>query len=388
MKWIASAAFGMEGLTGRDLKRLGAEDVRVLNVGGAEFSGTLESAMKANLWLRCADHISLVVGEFPARSFEELFEGIRRIEWADYLARDSAFPVRARCVKSVLMSQTDTQKIVKKAVVEKLKGAYGVSWFEETGATVQIDVSIRGDVATVSLDASGEPLSRRGYRTWNGEAPLRETLAAALILTSGWHPWQPLYDPCCGTGTLLIEAAFIALNRAPGLRRPFAMEKWPFADVSALERVRREAQSRSDEGQQREIRIAGSDIDPEAIELARRHIRQAGLGGRIEVEVMDMRDVVLKGEPGAIVANPPYGERIGDRRVAHVVARQLGELSRRCPGWNVYAFSADMGFEREFGRRADRRRRLYNGRIECEYHMFENGTPAQNGGAHTRGGRK
>ena len=388
MKWIASAAFGMEGLTGRDLKRLGAEDVRVLNVGGAEFSGTLESAMKANLWLRCADHISLVVGEFPARSFEELFEGIRRIEWADYLARDSAFPVRARCVKSVLMSQTDTQKIVKKAVVEKLKGAYGVSWFEETGATVQIDVSIRGDVATVSLDASGEPLSRRGYRTWNGEAPLRETLAAALILTSGWHPWQPLYDPCCGTGTLLIEAAFIALNRAPGLRRPFAMEKWPFADVSALERVRREAQSRSDEGQQREIRIAGSDIDPEAIELARRHIRQAGLGGRIEVEVMDMRDVVLKGEPGAIVANPPYGERIGDRRVAHVVARQLGELSRRCPGWNVYAFSADMGFEREFGRRADRRRRFYNGRIECEYHMFENGPPAQNGGAHTRGGRK
>ena len=388
MKWIASAAFGMEGLTGRDLKRLGAEDVRVLNVGGAEFSGTLESAMKANLWLRCADHISLVVGEFPARSFEELFEGIRRIEWADYLARDSAFPVRARCVKSVLMSQTDTQKIVKKAVVEKLKGAYGVSWFEETGATVQIDVSIRGDVATVSLDASGEPLSRRGYRTWNGEAPLRETLAAALILTSGWHPWQPLYDPCCGTGTLLIEAAFSALNRAPGLRRPFAMEQWPFADVSALERVRREAQSRSDEGQQREIRIAGSDIDPEAIELARRHIRQAGLGGRIEVEVMDMRDVVLKGEPGAIVANPPYGERIGDRRVAHVVARQLGELSRRCPGWNVYAFSADMGFEREFGRRADRRRRFYNGRIECEYHMFENGTPAQNGGAHTRGGRK
>lgn len=388
MKWIASAAFGMEGLTGRDLKRLGAEDVRVLNVGGAEFSGTLESAMKANLWLRCADHISLVVGEFPARSFEELFEGVRRIEWADYLARDSAFPVRARCVKSVLMSQTDTQKIVKKAVAEKLKGAYGVSWFEETGATVQIDVSIRDDLATVSLDASGEPLSRRGYRTWNGEAPLRETLAAALILTSGWHPWQTLYDPCCGTGTLLIEAAFIALNRAPGLRRPFAMEKWPFADPSALERVRREAQSRSDEGQQREIRIAGSDIDPEAIELARRHIRQAGLGGRIEVEVMDMRDVILKGEPGAIVANPPYGERIGDRRVAHVVARQLGELSRRCPGWNVYAFSADMGFEREFGRRADRRRRFYNGRIECEYHMFENGTPAQNGGAHTRGGRK
>ena len=388
MKWIASAAFGMEGMTGRDLKRLGMQDVKVLDVGGATFEGSYADAFRANLWLRTCDRIMRVMAQFEARSFEELFQGVKKIEWEKLLPEDARFPIRAKCVRSQLMSPSDVQKIVKRAMVERLKGAYGADWFAETGALFQIDISIRNDVVTVCVDSSGDALSKRGYRTWNGEAPLRETLAAALILTSGWHPWQPLYDPCCGTGTLLIEAAFIALNRAPGLRRPFAMEKWPFADVSALERVRREAQSRSDEGQQREIRIAGSDIDPEAIELARRHIRQAGLGGRIEVEVMDMRDVVLKGEPGAIVANPPYGERIGDRRVAHVVARQLGELSRRCPGWNVYAFSADMGFEREFGRRADRRRRFYNGRIECEYHMFENGTPAQNGGAHTRGGRK
>lgn len=386
MKWIASAAFGMEGLTGKDLKRLGAENVEVMNVGGATFTGTPEIAMKANLWLRTADHISLVVAEFTAQSYDELFEGVRAVEWSDYIRVKDAFPVRASCVRSVLMSPSDCQKIAKKAIAEKLKGAYGEQWFEETASCVQVDIHIREDRVTVTLDASGEPLSKRGYRTWNGEAPLRETLAAALILTSGWHPWQPLYDPCCGTGTLLIEAAFIALNRAPGLRRPFAMEKWSFVDGDVLERARREAQSRYDECASREIRIAGSDIDPDAIDLANRHIRQAGLANRIELNVMDMRDVTLRGEPGAIVANPPYGERIGDRRVAHAVAKQLGELSRRCPGWNVYAFSADMGFEREFGRMASRRRRFFNGKIECEYHMFENAKPSK--GAFARGGKK
>ena len=371
MKWIAASAFGMEGITGKDLKRLGAENVNVLSIGGAMFEGDLQTAMKANLWLRTADHVFLILKEFEAKTYDQLFEGIKAIAWDEYIAKDSMFPVSAHCVKSTLMSPSDCQKIVKKAVVEKLKKSYGTEWFDETGACVQIDITIRNDNVTVALDASGEPLSKRGYRTWNGEAPLRETLAAALILASGWHPWQPLYDPCCGTGTLLIEAAFIALNRAPGLRRPFAMEQWPFADKRQLDLVRREAQSRYDECAQREINIAGSDIDPEAIELARRHVRQAGLGSRIELSVADMRDVTLKGEPGVIVANPPYGERLGDRHVAHAVAKQLGELSKRSPYWAINAFSADMGFEREFGRRAARRKRYYNGRIECEYHMFE-----------------
>ena len=383
----ATAAFGLEGIVGAELKRLKMQNVRA-ELGGARFTGTLTDAFLCNLRLRSADRVLIVLAEDECRTFEELFQLVKSIAWEDIMPADAKINVSGKCVRSQLMSVRDCQAITKKAIIERLKAATHRAVFTETGAVYPIDVAIHSDRVRITLDTSGEALNRRGYRTWNGEAPLRETLAASLVELSPWRPGMRLYDPCCGTGTLLIEAAFIALNRAPGLRRPFAMEKWPFADVSALERVRREAQSRSDEGQQREIRIAGSDIDPEAIELARRHIRQAGLGGRIEVEVMDMRDVVLKGEPGAIVANPPYGERIGDRRVAHVVARQLGELSRRCPGWNVYAFSADMGFEREFGRRADRRRRFYNGRIECEYHMFENGTPAQNGGAHTRGGRK
>lgn len=373
MKWIASAAFGMEGMTGRDLKRMGMQNVRVLDVGGATFEGDYLDAFRANLWLRTCDRIMRVMAQFEARSFEELFQGVKKIEWEKLLPEDARFPIRAKCVKSQLMSPSDVQKIAKRAMVERMKAAYGADWFSETGALFQIDISIRDDVVTVCVDASGEPLSKRGYRTWNGEAPLRETLAAALVLQSGWHPWQPLYDPCCGTGTILIEAAFIAASRAPGLTRRFAMESWPAVtyEFEKFEAVRREAREKFEEGLKRPIRIAGSDISPEAIELAKRHLRQAGLAGRIELQVKDLRDVTLAGEPGVFIANPPYGERLDSARAAHAIARQLGLLQRRNPGWTLCTFSADMGFEREYGRRATRRRRYYNGRIECEYRIFE-----------------
>ena len=188
-------------MTGRDLKRLGAENVRVMDVGGAMFEGGFETAFQANLWLRTADRIYLCMGQFEARTFEELFQGVKALSWETFLPRDARFP-RARQVRQVHADEpSDVQKIVKRAVVERLNGAYHEDWFSETGALFQIDVGIRNDVVTVSIDASGEPLSKRGYRTWNGEAPLRETLAAALVLQSGWHPWQRLYDPCCGTGT-------------------------------------------------------------------------------------------------------------------------------------------------------------------------------------------
>ena len=373
MKWIASAAFGMEGMTGRDLKRLGMQDVKVLDVGGATFEGSYADAFRANLWLRTCDRIMRVMAQFEARTYEELFQGVKKIEWEKLMPEDARFPIRAKCVRSQLMSPSDVQKIGKRAMVERMKSAYGVDWFNETGALFQIDISIRNDLVTVCVDASGDALSKRGYRTWNGEAPLRETLAAALVLQSGWHPWQPLYDPCCGTGTLLIEAAFIALNRAPGLTRRFAMESWPVVtyNYGEIEAIRREAKLKFEEGSKRALRIAGSDINPEAIELARRHLKQAGLAGRIELSVKDLRDVNLSGEPGVFIANPPYGERLDNARAAHAIARQLGALQQRHPGWALCAFSADMGFEREYGRRATRRRRYYNGRIECEYRIFE-----------------
>ena len=373
MKWIASAAFGMEGMTGRDLKRLGMQDVKVLDVGGATFEGSYADAFRANLWLRTCDRIMRVMAQFEARTYEELFQGVKKIEWEKLMPEDARFPIRAKCVRSQLMSPSDVQKIGKRAMVERMKSAYGADWFNETGALFQIDISIRNDLVTVCVDASGDALSKRGYRTWNGEAPLRETLAAALVLQSGWHPWQPLYDPCCGTGTLLIEAAFIALNRAPGLTRRFAMESWPVVtyNYEEIEAIRREAKLKFEEGSKRALRIAGSDINPEAIELAKRHLKQAGLAGRIELSVKDLRDVNLSGEPGVFIANPPYGERLDNARAAHAIARQLGALQQRHPGWALCAFSADMGFEREYSRRATRRRRYYNGRIECEYRIFE-----------------
>ena len=376
MKWIASAAFGMEGMTGRDLKRMGMQNVRVLDVGGATFEGSYQDAFRANLWLRTCDRIMRVMAQFEARSFEELFQGVKKIEWEKMLPEDARFPIRAKCVKSQLMSPSDVQKIAKRAMVERLKGAYGADWFSETGALFQVDISIRDDMVTVCVDSSGEPLSKRGYRTWNGEAPLRETLAAALVLQSGWHPWQPLVDPCCGTGTVLIEAAFIATSRAPGLTRRFAMEAWPVVnhDYEKIEEIRREARLKFEEGLKRPINISGSDINPEAIELARRHVKQAGLEGRIHLEVRDLRDLNVAGEPGVFIANPPYGERLDSSRAAHAIAKQLGLLQARHPGWTLCAFSSDMGFEREYGRRATRRRRYYNGRIECEYHIFEQST--------------
>ena len=373
MKWIASTAFGMEGMTGRDLKRMGMQNVHVMDVGGATFEGSYQDAFRANLWLRTCDRIMRVMTQFEARSFEELFQGVKKIEWEKMLPEDARFPIRAKCVKSQLMSPSDVQKIAKRAMVERLKGAYGTDWFSETGALFQVDISIRDDMVTVCVDASGEPLHKRGYRTWNGEAPLRETLAAALVLQSGWHPWQTLVDPCCGTGTILIEAAYIATSRAPGLTRRFAMEAWPVVnhDYEKIEEIRREAKMKFEEGLKRPLNIFGSDINPEAIELARRHVKQAGLDGRIRLAVKDLRDLTIADEPGVFIANPPYGERLDNTRAAHAVAKQLGLLQQRHPGWTLCAFSADMGFEREYGRRATRRRRYYNGRIECEYHIFE-----------------
>ena len=370
MQWIANTAFGLEGQTARDLKWLGVESAAPQPAGGVLFEGTPAQAFNANLWLRCADRVMLLVGRFEARSFEELFESVRALPWEDYIPSDGAFPIRAHSARSTLMSPSDCQSIVKKAIVERLKRTCHIDWFEETGAVYAVDVSIHADVVTICLDSSGPALNKRGYRTWNGEAPLRETMAAALVMASPWRPAQPLYDPCCGTGTLLIEAAFIALSRAPGLKRAFDCEKWGFMPQAEMKRLRAEAEEKFNAGRERPIQIAGSDIDGGALELARRHIAQAGLSGRITLEKMDLRDVTPRGESGVILCNPPYGERLGDKRAAAAVERQLGLLQERSSGWSLCAISGDLAFERNFGRRADKKRRFYNGRLECEFMTF------------------
>lgn len=373
MRWIASAAFGLEGLVKRDLERLGARGIRPLPTGGVAFEGDGAAGFAANLWLRTADRVLLEVGRFEARSFEALFEAVKALDWRALLPRGASFPVRAQCARSQLMSPRDCQSIVKKAVVEKLRAASGATWLSETGPTYMIDVSIHENQAVVALDSSGAALSRRGYRTWNGEAPLRETLAAALVLLSPWRPSLPLLDPCCGTGTLLIEAAMIALDRAPGLARSFDCERWAFMPESQMAAAREAAAARFEAGSARHLCVKGSDIDGQALQLAERHVAQAGLAGRIALEKRDIRDVSPEGAAGVILTNPPYGERMGDHRAAQAVARQLGLLQARS-GWPLSALTADRSFERAFGRRAHKRRRLYNGRLECEFITFTGGS--------------
>lgn len=365
-EWIATAAFGLEGIVARELERLRIP-ARAEN-GGARFTATLEDAMRANLWLRCADRVLLVMGRFEARSFEALFEGVRALPWEDFIGKNTCFPVSGKCARSQLMSVRDCQAITKKAIAERLKARYRVDWLEETGETVAIDVALHGDVAQLTLDASGVALNRRGYRTWNGEAPLRETLAAALVSLSPWRPGMILHDPMCGTGTLMIEAAMRMANRAPGLTRAFAMESWGGMPAQAFSALREEAREAFEPD--RVEGISGADIDPEAVELANRHLRQAGLSGRVSFTVGDMCQCQLPQERGAFLCNPPYGERLSDRKACETLYREMGLLLRRHPGFTLSAITSHPGFERCFGRRADKKRRFYNGRLECEFMTF------------------
>ena len=365
-EWIATAAFGLEGVVARELERLGIA-AKAEN-GGARFTATFAEAMRANLWLRCADRVLLVMGRFEARSFEELFEGVKALPWEDFITAKTRFPVSGNCARSQLMSIRDCQSITKKAIVERLKSKYRTDWFEESGETVSINVTLHGDIAQLTLDASGVALNRRGYRTWNGEAPLRETMAAALVSLSPWRPGMPLHDPMCGTGTLMIEAAMRMANRAPGLTRSFAIEDWKNMPTDDFVQIREDAKAAFDPS--RIEGISGSDIDPEAIELARRHLHQAGLDGKVRFEVADARNCQLEGERGAFLCNPPYGERLSDRKECEELYREMGLLLRRHPGWTLSAITSHPGFERSFGRRADKKRRFYNGRLECEFMTF------------------
>ena len=365
---MATAAFGLEGLVASELKRLKI-NTHVPVQGGVPFQGTLVDAYLANLRLRFADRVMLVLGEAEVRSFEDLFRLVGSIPWEMYIPTDGQINVSGKCVRSQLMSVRDCQSITKKAIIERLKQRTGNARFPETGASFPVDVSIHRDQARICLDTTGPALHRRGYRTWNGEAPLRETLAAALVELSPWRPGMPLYDPCCGTGTLLIEAACRMAHRAPGMNRPFACDDFPFFPKDACGALRQQVQQ--DFQPDRIHAIGGSDIDPAALELARRHVDQAALTGRIGLHELPLSAVQREGEPGVFLCNPPYGERLGDQAACRQLYREMGEMLRRHPGWRLCAITSDAGFERAFGRRADKRRRLYNGRLECEFLTFE-----------------
>lgn len=365
--FLATAAFGLEGVVAGELKRLGL--AAKAELGGARFTGEPLDAFRANLWLRTADRVLMVLCERDALTFEDLYQAVSSVEWEKLLPRDAAIPVSGKCVRSQLMSVRDCQAVAKKAIVDRLMQRLRVNALPETGAPFAVEVAITQNHLRVTLDMTGEALNRRGYRTWNGEAPLRETLAAALIDLSPWRPSMPLYDPCCGTGTLLIEAAMRATHRAPGLTRSFACEQYPMMPREGMLALRREAEAAYQP--ETAFDIAGSDIDPEAIALCNRHIDQAGFAYRIPVETDDLRRVTLPQPSGVFLCNPPYGERLGDQQSARELYRELGLLKKRHPAWKMGVITSDPAFERNFGRRADHRRRLYNGRLECEFCVFE-----------------
>lgn len=367
IKLIATAAFGIEAVVGRELKKLGYEDQYVEN-GKVTFAGNEDAICRTNLWLRSADRILVKVGEFKALTFDELFEGTKALPWEDWIPEDAEFPVEGKSIDSKLSSVPDCQSIVKKAVVERLKKKYKREWFEETGARYTIEVALLKDMATLTIDTSGAGLHKRGYRKLVGTAPLKETLASAMILISWWNKDRALIDPFCGTGTIPIEAALIARNIAPGLKRSFASESWPAIPKESWVKAREEANDLIDRKQV--LRIHGSDIDDEVMSLARYHAKQAGVEDSIHLQRLPVADISSRYKYGVIICNPPYGERLGEIKEIEKLYVQMGKVFKTFDTWSYYIISSHPNFEKLFGRSADKKRKLYNGRIQCNYFQY------------------
>lgn len=360
---IATAAFGLEGVVARELKDLGYESQEVEN-GRVLFAADLAAIPRLNLWLRTADRLQLLVGEFTAGSFDELFEKTKALAWENWIPLDGEFPVTGKSVKSKLYSVPDCQAIVKKAVVERLKQKHRVQWFQETGPRYPIQVSLLKDRAALTIDTSGPGLHKRGYRSRGGPAPLKETLAAALVLLSHWRPQRLLLDPFCGSGTILIEAAMIGDNIAPGLTRSFAAENWP--QLSALWRVaRREASAAIEDNP---LKLQGSDIDDGAVALARANADNAGVGDKIHFQRRELAQVSSAVKYGCLITNPPYGERL--EAATAQLYREMGQVFAPWDTWSIYILTNQRDFEKHFGREAAKKRKLYNGRIECNYYQY------------------
>jgi putative N6-adenine-specific DNA methylase len=358
---------GLEAIVADEVRRLGYEQVTVDN-GRVTFEGDKLAICRSNLWLRTSDRVLIKMAEFEARTFEQLFEGVKALPWAEWIPEDAMFPVEGRSHKSQLTSVPACQSIVKKAVVEKMKEAYGTEWFDEQGPRYRIEVSLLKDIATITLDTTGAGLHKRGYRKLVTEAPLKETMAAALVLLSKWKPERPLYDPFCGSGTIAIEAAMIGWNIAPGLRRSFDSEDWPAIPAKLWTEARDEAYDllRDDVP----LDIAGSDIDPAAIEVALAAAKAAGLAKELRFSVQPVAKARPLGDFGCLITNPPYGERLGEQEDAEKALRQLGQMSRDLPAWSVFVLSPSKQLEHCMGRPAERKRKLFNGRIECQLYQY------------------
>ncbi|UAS79749.2 class I SAM-dependent RNA methyltransferase [Staphylococcus pseudintermedius] len=365
---LAVCPMGLESIVAKEVQDLGY-DTRVEN-GRIYFEGDASAIVKANLWLRTADRVKLIVGQFEAVTFDSLFEQTKNLPWEQFIPTDGQFPVQGRSLKSKLFSVPDVQAITKKAIVERLKNAHQVSgWLDESGAKYLVEVAILKDKVLLTIDTSGSGLNKRGYRLAQGEAPIKETLAASLVKLANWTGDTPLIDPFCGSGTIAIEACLIAQNIAPGFNRSFISEQWDIIPKGLYDQKRAEADELAD--YDKEIEIYASDIDPEMVEIAQRNADEVGVGDIIRFEVKDVNTLTINHDgPIGLIGNPPYGERIGDRAEVEEMYRNLGILMQNHPNLSLYIMTSNKEFEYLVNRKATKRRKLFNGYIETTYYQY------------------
>ena len=390
LRFCVPCLFGLEGLCADELRRLGHTDVKTEN-GRVLFSGSVKDAAEANIWLRTGERVLLVVGETNAFTFDELFEGVRAMPGENYIPPDGAFPIKGHSLGSKLHSIPDCQKIIKKATATRLQKAHKTEMLRESAAKYQIQFAIMDDIATLYIDTSGAGLHKRGYRPVGSVAPLRETLASAIVKLSRYRGREQVYDPFCGSGTIPIEAALAAVNRAPGLYRSFSAEDWSWIDKSTWSDVREDAVSREYDG---EYSITGSDIDPECVEISKKNAKRAGISKHIQFRVADATEFSIEAPGGIILTNPPYGERMMDQRQAQELYRKFGiavreqisqhgqskrteqssqhgkPTQREADILKMYILSSHTEFERVFGKKAVKKRKLYNGMVKCDLFMY------------------
>ena len=366
LQMIVPCLFGLEGIAGEELRRLQMDNVRVED-RRVLFNGSLADLAKANICLRTGERVMIVLAQFPAKSFEELFQGVLKAPLEQFIPKDGQFPVKGHCLNSQLMSVSDCQAIIKKAASRRLGEKYGISWLPENGVKFQLHFTILNDQVTLSLDTSGPGLHKRGYRAVGNDAPLHETLAAGMIQLPRYRGREFFWDPFCGSGTIPIEAALIAKNRAPGLSRHFAAEEYPWMPKELWQQAKDEARDKEFKGQ---YRILGSDSDPQCVSLSFANARKAGVSDCVTFRDGDATKMNLPAESGIMVCNPPYGERMMEQHSAQRLYSALGRHLKFANDWKKYVITSEPEFEHWFGKRADKKRKFYNGKIKCDLYMY------------------
>ena len=366
LQYIAPCLFGLEGLAGDELRRMGMENVRVED-RRVFFTGDTQALARANIGLRTAERVMVVLAQFPAKTFEELFQGVLHTNLEDFIGKEDQFPVKGHCLNSQLMSVSDCQAIIKKAASRRLGEKYGISWLPETGIKYQLHFTILNDQVTLSLDTSGPGLHKRGYRAVGNDAPLHETLAAGMLQLTRYRGREFLWDPFCGSGTIPIEAALIAKNRAPGLNRHFAAEEFPWVEREVWGLAKQEARDKEFNGN---YQILGSDSDPACVSLSFANARKAGVADCVTFKDGDATKMSLPAQSGILICNPPYGERMMEQKSAQRLYSALGRHLKFANEWKKFVITSEPEFEHWFGKRADKKRKFYNGKIKCDYYMF------------------